>query len=553
MQFSADGAILVAADQQHHVRLWDVASGKRICELLIADRHDPMAVLSPGGRYMAVAADNRTLLYEVRAPHVRATIAQHPHPVTAIELADAGGTLLCTSERPVDDAVVDSDLTSWNLRSGQRQRVARLVNSAPDKLRFRPSRGGLTVHGPVIVANTAPLGSLQLRADKRHAGMPLLNVPHSEPVIEIPRGAMAFLGAGVEVREDENAFDGKAIRIPGQASGAGIRFRIPDAVRKSRAQGSLIVAALRVERRAGSGPAFDFSLETSPARIGRQRALAEHVADGDYHLWLCDWTHFQGQAGLDWIDATLTMPEKAAVKAVWVDRVFLIPLSASQGIQPQKTQEFVTFAPDGKRLWGLVGRHVITSWRHPQLDIAFTWDDFAAEHLLGYASTHALAVGNRWVIVGNERGDAVLVAAATGERAMVHGPGGSIRAAALHPSEAGCILGTQKGNLRFCAIPGGEVLADLPKHAQSVEAIAFSADGQLLTTGARDETVRLWRKAGAGYEPLLALKVPTGEVAAVRFTPDGRKLVVHAQPERAVRVWHLDRLQAHLGAIGLGW
>jgi hypothetical protein len=42
-------------------------------------------------------------------------------------------------------------------------------------------------------------------------------------------------------------------------------------------------------------------------------------------------------------------------------------------------------------------------------------------------------------------------------------------------------------------------------------------------------------------------------VIGLRFHPDGKKLAVAMQGERAVRVWDLDRLREQLDALGRGW
>jgi WD40 repeat protein len=92
----------------------------------------------------------------------------------------------------------------------------------------------------------------------------------------------------------------------------------------------------------------------------------------------------------------------------------------------------------------------------------------------------------------------------------------------------------------------------LPAHQHTVEAVTFSPDGQLLATGSRDRTVRLWLRTGNNLEELLTLRQP-GPVIGMRFHPDGQQLAVLVQGEKAVRVWHLDRLRKRLDQMGLGW
>jgi hypothetical protein len=42
-------------------------------------------------------------------------------------------------------------------------------------------------------------------------------------------------------------------------------------------------------------------------------------------------------------------------------------------------------------------------------------------------------------------------------------------------------------------------------------------------------------------------------VVTVRFRPDGQSLAFLLKDEAAVRIWHLDRLEGRLDAMGLGW
>jgi hypothetical protein len=62
----------------------------------------------------------------------------------------------------------------------------------------------------------------------------------------------------------------------------------------------------------------------------------------------------------------------------------------------------------------------------------------------------------------------------------------------------------------------------------------------------------LWDLRGPKPEELIRLPSPSDRpVLAVRFSPDGRVLGMLVQNERAVRLWHLDRLRSRLAALGL--
>lgn len=77
---------------------------------------------------------------------------------------------------------------------------------------------------------------------------------------------------------------------------------------------------------------------------------------------------------------------------------------------------------------------------------------------------------------------------------------------------------------------------------------SFTKTG-LLASGSRDRTVRLWRW-NEGLSEVLILPMP-GAVNWLGLHPDGDRLFVLLERERAVRVRHLDRLRVRLAALGL--
>jgi hypothetical protein len=64
--------------------------------------------------------------------------------------------------------------------------------------------------------------------------------------------------------------------------------------------------------------------------------------------------------------------------------------------------------------------------------------------------------------------------------------------------------------------------------------------------------VRLWQRRGDSFAELLTLHFGN-PVVQVGFHPDGKKLGVLVYNDRAVRIWHIDRLRERLARLGLDW
>ena len=85
--------------------------------------------------------------------------------------------------------------------------------------------------------------------------------------------------------------------------------------------------------------------------------------------------------------------------------------------------------------------------------------------------------------------------------------------------------------------PGtGEQVQELKGHSNWVNAVAFSHDDQLLASTSTDRTVRLWNPATG--EQVKELKGHSDWVNAVAFSHDGQMLA-SASIDRIVRLWNL--------------
>lgn len=80
------------------------------------------------------------------------------------------------------------------------------------------------------------------------------------------------------------------------------------------------------------------------------------------------------------------------------------------------------------------------------------------------------------------------------------------------------------------------VLFTLDGHADSVMSVSFSPDSEILASGSKDKTVKLWTRNGRLIKTLTG---HTGWVTGVTFSPDGQRLA-SASDDGTLKLWNRD-------------
>lgn len=149
----------------------------------------------------------------------------------------------------------------------------------------------------------------------------------------------------------------------------------------------------------------------------------------------------------------------------------------------------------------------------------------------------AISSDNQIVAGGSHEGKIRLWELSTGDLLNVvpTGHGGIVQPLIFSPNEY--ILassGSEDNTIKVWNLKTHELVRTCNGHTGSINALAFSPDGQTLASASHDETVVLWdMKTG---EKLLSLEGHSGSVLSVTFSPDGQTVVTGGQ-DQTIKIW----------------
>jgi len=136
---------------------------------------------------------------------------------------------------------------------------------------------------------------------------------------------------------------------------------------------------------------------------------------------------------------------------------------------------------------------------------------------------------------------------------FLYSPAGAVYHIAYSPDGEHIALTQRDGSIGLWRVDGAsESPTTLPGHGESATALAYSSGGQLLASGSRDNTVKVWDVATG--EELRTFEGHTGPVYSVDFSPGGR-LLASGSGDGTVRLWDVDTgrivntLRGHTSAV----
>ncbi len=197
----------------------------------------------------------------------------------------------------------------------------------------------------------------------------------------------------------------------------------------------------------------------------------------------------------------------------------------------------VAFTPDGQMLATGGDDRKILFWdlMYRQVAIALSLDDSAAHSLAFSQDGETLITGSyRKIKVWRKSCQGKLEPFNSEPFHTLMGHSHIVRSLAVSRDDNILVSGSRDKTIKIWDLDTGELLRTLKGHEDGVDAIALSPDGEIIASGSSDKTIKLWHLHTG--ELLSTFKGHANTVTALAFTASG-EMLVSGSLDKTIKIW----------------